>query len=51
MEYRTLALLVMIVLALAAWSVSMPKTTGFDASWECPNLGKGGALVCIRKHS
>ena len=51
MEYRTLALLVMIVLAVAAWSAFMPRTTGFDDSWECPNLGDGAAKVCIKKHS
>jgi hypothetical protein len=49
MEYRTVALLVAIVLAIAAWSAFMPKVTGFDDSWHCPNLGDGGAAVCIKK--
>jgi hypothetical protein len=50
MEKRTIALLVVLVLAIAAWNAFMPKVTGFDSSWECPNLGSGGAAVCIRKH-
>ena len=50
MEYRTIALLVALVLTIAAWNAFVPKTTGFDSSWECPNLGDGAAQVCIKKH-
>jgi len=49
MEKRTIALVVAIVLTVALWSAFMPRTTGFDSSWECPNLGDGAAQVCIRK--
>ena len=51
MEYRTLALLVVLVLAFAASTILMPKSTGFDDSWECPTLGKASAWVCIKKHN
>ena len=30
------AALITVVLAGAAWSAFMPKTSGFDDSWECP---------------
>jgi hypothetical protein len=47
MEYRTVALLVVIVLAFAASTILMPRPTGFDDSWECPALAS--AWVCIKK--
>jgi hypothetical protein len=50
MEQRTITLLVVLVLTIAAWNAFMPKVTGFDNSWECPNLGSGAARVCIKKH-
>jgi hypothetical protein len=48
MEYRTVALLVAIVLAFAASTILMPKPpTGFDDSWECPPLAS--ARVRLKK--
>ena len=50
MEYRTLALLVVLVLAVAAWSILSPKPTSMDdPQWVCPTSGKASAWACVKK--
>jgi hypothetical protein len=52
MEYRTLALLVVLVLAVAAWSVLSPKPASInDPEWQCPTYGRASSWACVRKHS
>jgi hypothetical protein len=51
MEYRTLALLVVLVLAVAAWAIFSPKPTSInDPAWDCPTHGKASTWSCVKKH-
>jgi len=51
MDYRSLALLVVLVLAVAAWSILSPKPTSIDdPQWVCPTHGKGSTWACVKKH-
>jgi hypothetical protein len=50
MEYRTLALLVVLVIAFAASTILMPKPASIDdPQWECPTHGRASAWACVRK--
>ena len=50
MEYRTMALLVVLVLAFAASTILMPKPASIDdPQWECPTHGRASAWACVRK--
>lgn len=50
MEYRTLALLVVLVIAFAATTILMPKPASIDdPEWVCPTRGPASAWACVRK--
>jgi hypothetical protein len=46
---KAVLLTIAIVLAYAAWTIFIPNNNqGFDKSWDCPPIGRGG-VVCIKK--